>query len=428
MSLFYSHRRLLEGTNLPTVSWAGLPLLLMAFLYGLPIGRELTSSTVRIAGELHDATLERVSTVGYEKTFIVVFVVGSLYLLGAIAAWRGRAITLPLIKRQWPLVVLTIFVGASALWAYSPNKVIMNFGHSMGILFVAVSAVLRYRKEPLLFVSHFGFALGLNIILQVVAVVALPSIAIECDDRWRGLTTNSNTLGSIAYCTIWANGLVMLYFRGKKRMFSLFFLALALVVLLGSQSKTSLFCVVLAIGLGYVLYRLQKRRHIKLIYLVFVFLAFWIGIFLSLEIISFNISLSGINNYLGRSADFSGRTEIWALAIDLFLKNFWLGYGFDDNSSVIFTSSFRHISFHNGFLDLAVRGGFFGIVIFFTMLKKVMIGIYSSGCNKHILSVFFPFVLSLILYNQMETSLVVPRNLMWLLFIFIAFLVESKRG
>lgn len=412
---------------MPTVSWGGLPLLLMAFLYGLPVGRELAPAIERLAGDLHTATLERVSTAGYDKTLVVVFVFGSLYLLSAIATWRWRVLTLPLIKRQWPLAALTVFVGASALWAYSPDKAIMNFGHSMGVLLVAVAAVLRYRDEPLLFVSHLGFALGLNIILQALAVAALPSISIEYDDRWRGLTTNSNTLGSIAYCAIWANGLVMLYFRDKKRKISLIFLAFAVVVLLGSQSKTSLLCAILSIGLGVALYRLKQRPHTRLNYLVFASFAFLVAILLCFEINCFELGPSAINNYLGRSGDFSGRTEIWRLAFDLFLKSPWVGYGFDDNSRMILSGDFRHISFHNGFLDLAVRGGFLAIVLFFIILKRLIAITFTAfDYNKQILPAFLPFILTLLLYNQMETTLVAPRNLIWLIFIVIALLVEFK--
>ncbi|MCR4309330.1 MAG: O-antigen ligase family protein [Deltaproteobacteria bacterium] len=401
------------------VHWAAWPFLLAALLYGLPISGELPAQ--------QQFTEQFVSKVGDDKTLVYIFVHGGLYLLAIVAILKYRSKALYVFMRQWPLVALTLLVGFSAFWSNSPWKACINFGHTVGVLMIALSAALSYRNEPALLVRFLGYALGLNVLLSMIAVLAIPQVSIELHGRWRGLTSNSNVLGQISFTAAWALGMTCLLKRYRKKFVLIVLLLLTVISLIGTQSKTALICTVLGLSVGYFMIRYSHMGSSKTLFSIFFF--FMTLVFVLLLFFWGNawedLSPVGMNHLLGRSESYTGRTKLWTSAIQLITQKLWLGHGFDDTAGG--TNSIRLLNSHNGFLDLAVRGGITAVLLFLIALWKVIRNIPNiSAIQRNAWAIFFPYLLAFLAYNLTESTIMNPRNLSWTIFMFIAFIVEIQ--
>ena len=94
----------------------------------------------------------------------------------------------------------------------------------------------------------------------------------------------------------------------------------------------------------------------------------------------FSLNLASVNpltryfveEVLGKSSNFTYRSDIWARALTMFDHKMWLGYGFMDADA--FKSLINGKSPHNFVLSLLLEGGFLGLFlfgnVFYTVYKK----------------------------------------------------------
>lgn len=137
--------------------------------------------------------------------------------------------------------------------------------------------------------------------------------------------------------------------------------------------------------------------------------------------------VSTVAPLFGRSADLTGRYYLWLEALELLSKKPLLGYGFDDHATVIEAIVFPTSHFHNGFLDLAVRGGVVAVALLIFMF---MIGYkHLRKVDDTKLIIILPFTLSTVIYNLSEVTFMLNRDVLWLLMMFFLFLVlpDKKR-
>jgi O-antigen ligase len=133
--------------------------------------------------------------------------------------------------------------------------------------------------------------------------------------------------------------------------------------------------------------------------------------------------LYDLTGLLGRSSDFSGRSDIWSEGLNLFWSKPFFGWGFDDNATVVSQAKFIHTTFHNGFIDLAVKAGLTGLLLF---ISSLILGIKNILTNPKCVMIFLPIIISSLIYNLSEASIVAPRNILWLIFLFAIF-VPAKQ-
>lgn len=415
-----------KPTGLPLIFKGSLPLLMLVFLWGLPVGRDLVPAEQQFAQGIYQETLEQVTTPGYERTYVNVIIRGGFYLLAGFFVLRAYTHAIATLKKQWAITALTLLVGASVFWAALPIKAGINFCHNVGILLVALAAALHYRSEPSLFVRHVGYALGFNIVLHVAAVAALPMFGIDYTGRWQGMTTHPNTFGAIAFCALWSNALAWHLFRDKKRNISLLFVVLAVLVLWGTQSRTALICSIFAAGAWYGLQWVKGRDFEKGQFLIVSITLLSITLILFM-IFGLKLNPTELTTYIGRTQDFSGRTNLWQTGLQIFWRKPWTGYGFDDHAGVIANLSFGYMSFHNGYLDLLISGGLLSLTLFFLFSKRLIKQLIETAKKEtNYTSIFSSFVLTVFIYNFMEGNLISPRNMIWVIFLSIAFLLEFQ--
>lgn len=140
------------------------------------------------------------------------------------------------------------------------------------------------------------------------------------------------------------------------------------------------------------------------------------------------MDLGKLLGLVGRSGDFTGRTEIWIEAIKAIVARPWVGWGFDDNAYLIKTTGMLYATYHNGYLNLMVHGGAIALGLFFLLLGNWLYQVTKrTRVGSDIVPFAIPFVVSMLVYNLMEATLVEARNPMWLIFLVILFLGACKK-
>ena len=400
-----------------------LPLLVLLGTSGMPLNYTLAPSRTMLVAEVADMTSAAASGSSLSS-------LGYLLLLSSLYAWSGalllnrpRSAGLVL-GRNWPLLLLMLLLAASALWTYLPEKVLMNVLHNLGVILVTLAAALYYRHQPQALPRDLGLVLGLNMALQVAAVLLVPQFAVDWQGRWQGLTTHPNTLGGLAFTAFWANAAALaVHGRGQlaTARWHLVGCALAALAMIGTDSVTSKMSAMVALLLLLVMRYLNRRHASRRLYLSLLVLAAVGGLLGKLLVSA--IDLSWLFTLLGRDSKLTGRDDVWRDAYQAINAHPLLGWGFDDHAYLIASAGMPYSSYHNGMLDLAVNGGIVAVLLLVLVFAQWALrhwrrDLLAAQCAPFSLA----FVLPYMLHNMTEASYVSPRGQLWIMFLTLLFL------
>lgn len=397
--------------------WAAYAYFVALLAQGMPLDGEFAESQEMFAEESHAMVAERVTTTGLESAVIPALIWGALYLVAFLSVLRfGKRSFLWTLRRQWPLALLLLLVPLSAFRTSNVLPVVTYAGHTFGAVLLAFGVAMHYRDHPLGWLRRLALTLGIALTIHLIAVFTVPTFAIAYDDRWRGLATHSNAFGALAFLSLWAN-CASLLLEKKDPWPRALFIAAAVLALYGAQSATSTISA-LASFVALLLLIAPKAKRLWRSMLRAIILAVPVVVLCIYAL--FDVLLEILGPMIGRSADMTGRLALWATAIDLVSLKPILGWGFDNNAAVILETGLPTVHFHNGVLDLAVRGG----VVSVTLLAAVLIGAYRhvNRAGYMLAAVIVPFVLGFMLHNLAEVSFMAPRNAAWLLFLAMIFM------
>ncbi|MBC7573958.1 MAG: O-antigen ligase family protein [Herminiimonas sp.] len=405
--------------------YGSVPLLVWLFIQGLPLGRALEPAKPALIEEVYARSIELTAQSNSLSSALQVVLLGGLYLCSAVVVIRRPHLSLRLLLRHWPLLLLLALVGASVAWTYNPEKVVMNLLHNCGAVLIALAAALRYQTDPWRMPAEASWALGMSLLPQLGAVVLLPAYAIDWEGRWTGLTGQANTLGALAFCAFWAGAAAAIARPAGNRIarvgpFTV--MLLATLAMAGADSVTSMLSSACVLA---VMLRLKRGggRLLSLGALLVVPVLTMLVVTLASV-----VNLSSVLGVAGRSGDFSGRTTIWADGIDLIRRQPWTGWSFDDHAHVIRTVGMQYTTFHNGYLDLGVAGGLPSILLVLALLATAFLQLNrSTRIARELRVCALPFMLAVLVYNTTEATLVSPRNPIWLLLLTLALLGAGRR-
>lgn len=416
-----------DMTRISTVKsapWAGAPLLASVVLFAFPLTLDLSASVEASADALHEATIDSASTLGFERSIGPALIAFAIYGLAAWKCARTPHFARIFDRRTIAAPVLVLIAAASALWSEFPLKVALSTIHALGAVLVAAAAAARYGAEPRSGFRHIGLAFGLNTTVNLAALALFPAIAFDWDGRWRGLLGNPNSLGLACMCGAWANTVAASTHRGALRLLHATLAVVSVVALIGSRSATSLVALLVAVG-GYgslsLIGRIYPLRLRRLAVTAFIASC---GPFAIVAVGSFGSQLwEQFAHGLGKTADMTGRSYLWQRAVDLIADRPALGWGFDANATVIRLTSLPTAHFHNGYLDLMVRGGIVAIVVLVALLIQALRASRLAGRvnGLDVRAAYAPFLLSAAVYNITEVTFAAPRNVSWILVLFVLY-------
>ena len=192
-------------------------------------------------------------------------------------------------------------------------------------------------------------------------------------------------------------GLGSFYLLNKKMnefisLKEIIFLGLFGILSFLTQSSTAIICYIFFIFIRL----LGLKENIGKLYSL-VSMAAYVCFSLSI-IFSQSTILSTFTAIFSKNATFSGRINIWQLAIRIFEENFWFGRGLNVNFNA-WTNGIIVNSAHNTLLDILARTGIFPGVLFIVLLLSLFLGRYRVK-SKTLLTMLISFMV----YITMEAT------------------------
>lgn len=246
----------------------------------------------------------------------------ALALAALAVEWRA---TVSMVPRALGLALVVGFCLASVFWSDHPDLTVRR-----GILLVMLTVVaagcaagvtdLR-RFHTVLFAALVGIVL-----LNILATAAAPGVAIT-DLGVRGIYSQKNVAGIVAMIAAVTAATWTLGARDPRRIaLGLVGLALILLFLLATRSKTSIALTLLAFGL-IACAELARRFGPRFVALAAGFAALG-GAGLLAAFAASGFDPAGFAAVFTGDASFTGRDELWAFALDRAGERPWLGRGY----------------------------------------------------------------------------------------------------
>ena len=322
------------------------------------------------------------------------------------------------------------------MWSVAPDETLRR---SIALFLTTIFGVyLAERYDSYTFLRMLMWVLIACIVLSLVFIFAVPHLGIMQHNphvgAWRGVFVHKNVLGRYMVVAIVVFAVLATWkaWEGEKPIRWLwFFVALALFLLLMSQSRSPLAAgavVLLGLPLANVL-RLKPLMSlagvtIALALVIVIGAAAWLN---------FELLLGG----LGRDATLTGRTTIWELVLDKIHERPMLGYGYsafwaDPNgpvSDVWAVSRWNATHAHSGLLEVWLGVGLVGLTLFalgfISTIAAALRDIRSEGGGESLWILVF---LSLFLAISVTESSILGRNtLFWIMYVYCMCRVSARR-
>ncbi len=348
---------------------------------------------------------------------------GSAYLLALILCAKNFDSFFRNVIHRWAFLGMALYVIITMMWSAYPVKVVVYWGHFIGVSLSLIVASRYLVRHASLFFPLFSYGFGLAVTYSMMISLIVPDIGLS-GERWQGSTANPNTLGAVCLISIWASLANVVVSHGyREKMISVLFLVISVVTLYYSGSKTSAIASVFVIaGMPVLLsmrgHDLLRKFAIGAVWL-WVILMLFVGIWLfSPEL----LGLEGLLGAMGKDASLTGRTYLWDDAMTLIGQKPLFGWSFDHHMSANEYVEVKYTHFHNGYLDLIVRGGVVGAILTSAIIISIFMNIRRlSGKYFHMSISYMTIVLAILLHNMAEVSLVRNSNNLWMTLMMIYF-------
>lgn len=339
----------------------------------------------------------------------------------------------------WLLVGLAM---ASVYWTFAPEltprRSVLLLGSTMFAVYVSARYSLREQLQLL------GWAFGIIAILSFVFAIAVPSYGLMTFQEegvhagaWRGIMMHKNILGrmmclsSIVFLLLATGDSTSELDRRSSRIFwAGFVLSVALIILSTSKSAIVV-CVTMTTILP--LYKALRGKYTTLVpILITVVLVGGGAATLLLD------NLEVIAGALGKDLTLTGRTDIWAVMLEMISQRplfgygyngFWMGWDSEASAYVWRTLEWECPYAHNGFMDLLAELGISGLALFLVSFAIATFKAISLVRKTKTVEGLWPllYLTYLIMYNITESSLLSSNSIYWILYVSVVFstMVES---
>jgi exopolysaccharide production protein ExoQ len=329
------------------------------------------------------------------------------------------------LRHQWLWLLLVLAI-VSFFWSDVPGftlrrSVVLVASTCFGIYLAQHYSMREILR--MLYIAGVIAAIG-----SLIVVWRLPALGISggvtagTAGDWQGCFGQKNTLGRFMAFEVMTCGIGVLVEKRLWRWFCILGVLLCLPLLVMSKDATAYLASPLLLAM-LPLYQFTRKHSFFRMVAVLSTLGATVAGIVFLMIIDPNKLLLA----MGKNSTLSGRTEIWAMVWDKFLKRPWVGYGYSafwmgkdgKQSAGIWEALHWSVPHsHNGFLDVLVQVGAVGLVLF--LVGYVIFFNKALRCARastSLLGLFPMLYLSfMILFNFSEGSIIREENLFWVLY------------
>lgn len=263
------------------------------------------------------------------------------------------------------LMAFPLLAIASSVWSADPGYTFNRSARLLVYLGFGLLLPLRYDLPRLMGILVQAFIVsGLcSLIIVLVRPDLGHSLLVGYEGAWRGALIHKNSLGALASIGVVTSAYVW-WTSARYRLPAAFSLLLSLLLLLMARSATSYLATIAAGGIaafGLVLQRVNWT--FRLVLLTFALLA---AVLMSFVVVMPDF----VSEVIGRDISLTGRTDVWAAAMDAIRQRPLLGYGLgfwgipaEPLMEVWRKLGWAAPSAHNSWLDTWLQLGLPGLVI-----------------------------------------------------------------
>ncbi|MGI9437052.1 MAG: O-antigen ligase family protein [Geminicoccaceae bacterium] len=350
-----------------------------------------------------------------------VFFLGyGIVALLALLHWKKMILGMAVV---WPLMLMVAIAGISYIWSIDPEATSRRTLSLFVTTLMGIYLVVRFDFEDL--IRFLMPAFGIVIIASLVWALALPEYGVHGEGAhggaWRGIFFHKNNNGRAMVYAL-AVILTAAYCGYVSRPIAIVLGALAVLVLVGSTSKTSLIALI-ALVMGFTTAFMVRGAAVKSALITLAVLA--IGWHVGLAVF---FSYEAILEFLGRDPTLTGRTELWTFVLDLALERPFGGYGYEafwsgeKSPGATLALEWGISDAHNGWIEIFVSLGAPIIVLIFLTLvtvvfRSVILARYHPDIGPALLIMMFIFPLMTIAMS--ESVFLVIHSIDWMMLVIV---------
>lgn len=313
---------------------------------------------------------------------------------------------------NWPLLLYPCLGLISTVWSDYPVDAFRNSLQLLVtiVLFIGIVYTVPFNVILLSVSISMFVVLFLNLFSSNVVIISFTGEVVKV-----GIFGSKNNLATIASTAMIAG--VGLFFSTKNNLFvsvfSIVCVVLSAITFLQAKSLGISASVLLVMGITYLLY-LYSGVRITVSGKIMVALFFLCGVIMFLLVFVYLFNYSEFENFMysiGKDPTLTGRTEIWAVAMESFWDNMLGGVGQSsyyqiDNPAAIEIWESHHkeigakFGFHSTYITGLIELGILGFLIIIALYVKGFKGIVRSTLFKMDGPLVFSTCMFLFIFSQ----------------------------
>jgi exopolysaccharide production protein ExoQ len=336
----------------------------------------------------------------------------------AMAGPRLGKLSLPPPAR-WLFICLAL-AAVSTVWSVKPNFTLIRcIQQTTLITAIAVTPMLADRPSDLIRPLFLCFAVGVILNLSMGG----RTIADGTDIGYQGLMTSKNNLGQYAGVAVLLAA-HEIFQRGARRALGLVFIVLSILLVVFSESKTSLALTFLCPALAGLMLFLKKTARVSTLVVTALIMFFCIY---------FRSTLAW---YVFHDVTFTGRTVIWDFVGSEIDHRPLLGWGFlafwltgSDSVAMLeapgWVKTMPHA--HNGYVDFILQLGYVGFACLVMLISTTIVAIERIAKQDFARGwMLLSITLFIIFNNHLESSWMHSGDFLWVVFVMVC--AEASKG
>ncbi|MEO6013983.1 MAG: O-antigen ligase [Devosia sp.] len=300
------------------------------------------------------------------KIVTIALVLIGIALVGSRHRLRGLLSTIDL-----PLMLVVGWFGICSVLSTSPGLALNRLALAVSVIAIAACLPLLIRSLDAC-ITALGVTVSIVVTACFLGVLLIPELSMhtlrDASEQtlagdWRGVFSHKNELAAVSNIFVFTGVLIA---RTKNLIWGLVIVALSLTLMLMSGGKSALLLIVPVLAVSYLL----LRNHSRWLGLTMVVALIGALVLLTIGSVAFP-PVAILTDAIMPDPTFTGRTEIWQLAMDAIDTAPITGHGY----SIFWDSGLAYQTAisgspaalaghaHNGYLETALSGGLPGLFL-----------------------------------------------------------------